>query len=209
MGESIKNAIAIQSVTYTFMSTATTSTLGGTLSAALVQYNKFDGTYTTVQSLGTVSIPAPDTWSGSLSYGGNTAATYQQSFDLSFTDTANLNPSATYVILLTNTTTTLVGDTPTSIATSFGLGAVTTTLTGTGVADLGGGLYQNGTDGLLYNPGSNWTFSDVSFVPSGNTIPSPEPTTVAAMAGLVLVAGLVFFRLRQRQGTQAAFATIA
>jgi hypothetical protein len=198
-GEEITNAIAIQSVTYTFLSTSING-LGASLSAALVQLGG-GGSYSTIASLGTINIPNVNTWTGTLTYGQTTAYTYQGSLNLSFTDTSNLNPSNTYAVLLTNT-----GNT----GTSFGLGYINLPLTGPGTSDLVGAGYNYGT-GIYAAPGSNWTFSDVTFVPGGNTIPSPEPATLAAWAGVILVAGLVFFRLRQRQGAEAipAFTTIA
>lgn len=190
-GEGITGVKALEAVTYTFMSTAPTSATGGTLDASLVLWNGANnGTYTTVQSLGSVTIPPPDTWSGSLSYGATTAVTYQQSFDLSFTNTANLNPSATYMVLLTNTS---------AGSLSFGLGEDTIGASGPGTQYLNGAEYIK-SSGLVGIDAGDWTFSDVSLVPSGNTIPTPEPTTVAAMACALLVGGLVIYRLRQRQG---------
>jgi hypothetical protein len=206
-GEAVTGIMALQSVTYTFMSTAASSNTGGTLSASLDIWNSSTGAITPVQSLGTVTIPAPDTWSGSLTYQQITAVTYQQSFDLSFTDVNNLNPSLDYVVLLTNTG---------AGSLSFGLGDVTTGVSGPGSqylysTALQGGALEQSHSGAVGDTGNDWTFSDVTVVPGGGFIPSPEPITVAAWAGVILVAGLVFFRLRQRQGAAAApaFATIA
>jgi hypothetical protein len=199
-GEAITGAKAIETVTYTFLSTAAASTTGASLSAALVQWS--GSTYSVVQSLGTVSIPAPNTWTGSLTYQSISAVTYQQSFDLSFTNTANLNPAATYSVLLTNNS---------ASSTSFGLGFITNPVTGTGTQYLAGEAEgSTAGNGALTAP-FNWTFSDVSVLPSGNSIPTPEPTTMAALAAALLVAGLVVYRLRQRQITEAApaFANVA
>jgi hypothetical protein len=196
-GEGITGVTALEAVTYTFMSTSAGSATGGSLAATLVQWN--GSNYTLVQSLGTVSIPAPDTWSGSLTANSITAVTYQQSFDLSFTNTTPLIAADTYVVLLTNTG---------AGSLSFGLGLDTLGASGPGTQYLAGGSEQKG-NGLATGAGGDWTFSDVTLLPSGNTIPTPEPATVAAIMGAILVAGLVLFRLRQRQGTQAAFATIA
>jgi hypothetical protein len=205
-GEAITNAIAIQSVTYTFASTQLTSAAGGTLAASLVQWNGTSfGTaaYTTIASLGTVNIPAPDTWTQSVAYDGGVTTVFEQSFNLSFTDQANLNPNDIYAVLLTNTSSTS--------SLTFGLGEIDSGLSGTGTQDLFDGLKQTGGVNTLNDPGTNWTFSDVSFVPRNNALPAPEPATVAAWAGLILVAGLVFYRLRQQQGadTAPAFARIS
>ncbi len=194
LGEALTGVIAIESVTYTFVSSTLSSNVGGTLDAALVQWNQTNNTYTTVQSLSPVSINAPDTWTDSISYNNGNASTYSSSvtFDLSFTNTANLTPADAYVVLLSNTS---------SQATTFGLGTVNAALTGPYVGNLADGVYTNAANTRLVDPTTNWTFSSISAVPVGNVVPSaaPESGTIAAMAGVVLVAGLVVYRMRQRR----------
>lgn len=204
-GEAFTNVLALESVEYTFLSTALTSNAAGTLNATLVELGSNSGTkfsYTTVANLGTINVPAPSTWEsnangGSLTYGSITAYTYNASIDLSFTNLENLNPDATYVVLLTNTG---------SAATSFGLGLIQN-----GVNDpsntLDNNFYSTGNVSYpLTDEGLDWTFQSIEVIPGGNVIPVPEPRTVAALAGCALAAGLVLFRLRQRRnGMNAGF----
>jgi len=190
MGQTFTGVIAVQSMTYTFLTAAASNSAAGQLTATFGEWNggSFVGTPTSVS---TITVPASATWESSLTVNSTNYKTFDAPIDLSFTLHANLNPTLTYALMLTSETNT-----------GFGLGII-----------------SNGSDEFTYGygfpwgnqfTGADWTFTQIGVVPEGNELPTiPESSTVAALLGAALVGGLVTFRLRQRRQQLAPVATAA
>ncbi len=216
MGQTFTNALAVQSMTYNFFLGSGGASSDVTLSAVFGEWNLATADFiegTTVSLNGGAFIPASgSTPNGSawgapesnLVNGHGSYPTYTFQFDLTdvaaWTDTNTLLNAVTgyttsagsvYALMLTNS----------GAATSLALGQTNTNVFAYGQAYLGGGPDPE-------NYSRDWTFSQLSITPNPVI---PESSTVAAILGCVLVAGLVGFRLRQQRQQQLApvAATIA
>jgi len=188
-GETFTNLYGISSLTYNFFGSPAANT---TLSAEFAVWNgsgdNFDpANYVVVHDFGTFTVnqfvaPNANGWT-TLTNGHGSFNTFAQQFDFSnlaedsnpLTSYFETSPSATYALLVTNTTGT---------TTNFGIG-------------FSGNSFSFGT--ALIGVGSvtqDYTFSQIAVV---TTDPVPESSTIASVLALVLVAGLVIFRLRQRK----------
>lgn len=186
LGQTFTNVSAVKSMTYDFFAGSGGST-ATSLSAVFGQWNGSSFVNGTTVSFGSIPVPAEggSGWTTSLTNGtgGNTYANFAYTFDLT-TLTSGLidstygyltNPNNTYALMLTNS----------GAATGLGLGLTN--------AD----VFAYGATNMGFN---DWTFAQIVVAPGNQQLtPIPESGTVAAFAGVVLVAGLVLLRLRQRQ----------
>jgi hypothetical protein len=171
-GETFTNIEAISSLTYNFFKAGTNST-SASFSAVFSEWNAGNSTWSTLQNFGSFTVPASTSW-GSLTNTNGTFATFAQTF--SFGSLLITDPTKTYALLLTNTTGT---------NTNFGIGTVFDSFTYGSTAVIDGG--------------NDYTFSQIVVVPGGNTVPVPEPATIASLFAATFVVGLVSFRVRQRR----------
>ncbi|MBI5426291.1 MAG: hypothetical protein HZA32_19625 [Opitutae bacterium] len=185
-GQTFTGVYSVQSMTYNFFAGAGGSSAATNLSATFGQWNGSSFVGGTTVSFGTINIPASN--SGWAPLPNNTSPggpynTYAYTFDLttlvspmiSATYGYNTSPGNTYALMLTD----LTG------GTNLGLGVTNIDAFAYGATNIG------------FN---DWTFSQISVF----TTPVPEASTVASLAALVLVAGLVALRLRQRRALQPA-----
>jgi hypothetical protein len=173
--QTFSNVLQVESMTYRFAS-ASNSAAALNLSASFVEWNNTSNVSTAigsvVQNVGSITVPATSTWS----YDSDLNVYY---FDYTITLSQVTNPSLTYALVLTSTTSSTIG-LSFSNDDSFALGD---------------NVRQTNAGGALTNLGTDWGFSQLVVEPA----PTPESGTVAAIAGALLVAGLVGFRLRQRR----------
>lgn len=182
LGQTFTNVYSVQSMTYNFFASGGTSAATN-LSATFGQWNTGTSSFVggTTVSFGTITVPASNSgWSvlANNTQPGGPYMTYSYTFDLtslvapmiSATYGYLTSPSSTYALMLTD----LTG------GTNLALGLTNTNSFAFGATNLG------------FN---DWTFSQI--VVSTSAI--PEASTVASLAALVLVAGLVALRLRQRR----------
>ena len=194
LGQTFTNVSAVKSMTYDFFAGTGGNNTPTTLSAVFGQWNGSSFVNGSTVSFGTINVPAQggSGWTSTLTNGtnGNTYANFAYTFDLSTLSSGLIdstygyltNPNNTYALMLTNTT---VDNNNSSIATGLALGLTN--------AD----VFAYGATNLGFN---DWTFAQIVVAPGNQQLtPIPEPSTVAAIAGAVFVAGLVVLRLRQRQ----------
>jgi len=185
-GEVFTNVLAIDSMTYNFFTTGTSS--AAQLSATFGQWNPITHTFVgTTLNLGTINVPASTSWAP-LVIGINTYNTFTASFDITTANSGlyTTNPSLDYALMLTQIT-------PGNL--NFGVGLTNAE------SDF---AYGFGSFGTGVPAGADFTFAQIVVTPNPTI---PEPSTVASILAGVLVAGLVGFRLRQRR--QLALAPIA
>lgn len=184
--QTFTNVSAVKSLTYDFFTTATASSVTArTFTATFGEWNGSALVGGTTFSIPNFTVPDATTWS-TQTVGGFTGLTYQVTVDFSsaLNDPKIWNPTYGYVTDSTKTYAMVIHNT--GAATQMGLG----------FTDIDS--YANGT--ATFNPGVDYVFSQITTVPGNQTlVPVPESSTVAAIAGSVLVAGLVTFRLRQRR----------
>ncbi|MBX3736534.1 MAG: hypothetical protein KF715_07595 [Candidatus Didemnitutus sp.] len=184
-GETFTGVYSVQTMTYNFFAG------GGTpgavsLAATFGQWNGSNFVGGTTVSFGTIVIPASNAggWSNLQNNTNGSYTSYSATFDfttivspfVSATYGYITNPANTYALMLTDQTG----------GTNLGLGFINTNPFAYGAA---------APFGI-----NDWTFSQV--VVSTSAI--PEASTVASLAALVLVAGLVALRLRQRRALALA-----
>lgn len=172
--QTFSNVSQVASMTYLFASYNNVGTAAATFSASFVEWNTTTNTAgAVVQSLGTLTVPASNTWTDFVA--GDEGSIYTYGLEVTLNEVTD--PLKSYALVLTsNQTRTLMGFTLTnSDAFSHGY------------------AYSNGN-----YTGLDWGFSQLVVEPAGLT-PIPESGTVAGIAAGVLVAGLVGFRLRQRK----------
>lgn len=177
---------AMQQMVYKFTSSNPASGTGMSLSVKLVEWNPNALTAvaavgTTVHDFGSQAITAPNTWTESLAGG-------MMGFDLALnlvpTYGANgitLDPSKTYAMMMVSATGSPGGS---------GIGLA---FTNDDSFAFGAATRQSTTTAMNQDLGYDWGFTQtvVTVV--------PESSTIAALAGALLVAGLVALRLRQRR----------
>ncbi len=188
-GEIFTNVIAIDSMTYNLFTTG--SPLATHLTATFGQWDTTLNAFTgSTLDLGTFLVPTIGGWD-SISIGGDDPiSTFAITLDITAANGGNLyttNQNLSYAVMLTQ-----VEGYGVSGSRGFGVGKTD------GETDFlygKGGLVSN--TGAYSNAGADYTFSQIAITPY--VAPTPESGTVAAIAGAVLVAGLVGFRLRQRR----------
>lgn len=188
MGQTFSNVTAISSMTYTFVS-ASNASAAGTLQATFGEWNGSSFVNGTTTDMGIINVPSSSTWAtdpNGATLVRNATTYYAFNSTLSFNSLYLTNPSKTYAMMLTNTS---------GGATSFGLGLV--------LPDSG---FSYGS-GYPFSGVGDWAFSQIVLTPADLT-PVPESSTVAAIFGTTLVAGLAGFRARQRRKNAAAAATL-
>lgn len=187
-GQTFTNLYGISSLTYNFFGAPGVNT---TLTAVFAKWNSGDQAdptnYSVVHNFGTFTVNQytgvnQNGWS-QITNGNGTFNTFAQQFSFSnlaedvnvLTTWFETSPTATYALLLTNTT----GST-----TPFGLGFAANS-------------FSYGAARVGVDSGSqDYTFSQIAVV---TTNPVPESSTVAAILGCLLVAALVVFRIRQQR----------
>ncbi len=183
--QTFSNVSAVQTMTFNFFTTS--SNTGTTFTATFGQWNGSSFVGGTTISLPGFTTTDSTTW-GTQTIGSFTGKTYQVALDLSSVSSLLTNPTYGYTTNSANTYAMLLTDTSGGGA-SIGLGLNTTDPINTGSFGFSGGTVFGTSD---------WVFSSLSVVP-GNVALVPESSTVAGIAGAVLVAGLVVLRLRQRR----------
>jgi len=187
LGQTFTNVSAVKSMTYDFFSGSGGNVVDTQLTAVFGQWNGSSFVGGTTVSFGTITIPAANSgqWASTLANGpaNNTYANFAYQFDLS-TLSSNLidptygyltNPNNTYALMLTNT----------GAADELALGLTNSNAFIYGAAD------GFGT--------KDWTFAQLVVAPGNqNLTAAPEPATVAAICGALLVGGLIVLRVRQR-----------
>lgn len=176
---------AMQQMTYKFSTTNAGATSGITINAKLVEWNTAAVTAAaavgaTVHDFGSMAIAAPNTWTETLSPG---IVGYDVQFDFvpGYGVTGiGLDPSKTYALMLVS---------PTGTGTT-GIGL---TFSNDDSFAFGTAARQSGATAMTQDMGFDWGFTQTTVTVV------PESSTVAAIAGALLVAGLVGFRLRQRR----------
>lgn len=190
-GEIFTDVSAVKALTYNFFAGSANGNTSAatTLSATFGEWNTSNNTFVggTTVSFGTITVPASGTagWVSTLSITGDTYANYSYTFDFTTLSGALIdanygyltNASKSYALMLTNTT---------GIVTNLGLG-----------------LSNSDTFAYGYAKGASdydYVFSQIVVVPGNQPLsPVPEASTMVSLAALVLVAGLIFLRLRQRR----------
>lgn len=178
----------VQSMTYRFASSS--NSFGPlNLTANFVQWNTAGNTVatavgTTVQSVGTITIPGSTSWSYD-----SVRNTYYYDYQIVLNQATSA--TQTYAMLLQSATNSSIGLSFTN-SNAFAYGAMAQQFDATNVGTL---------------PFFDWGFSQLVVAPY--VAPTPESGTVAAIAGVVLVAGLVGLRLRQRRQLALAPVTAA
>ncbi|MBS0633409.1 MAG: hypothetical protein JSS11_15985 [Verrucomicrobia bacterium] len=167
----------VQSMTYRFASSS--NSFGSlNLTATFVEWNGGSsvGTAvgTTVQSVGTITIPGSSSWSYD-----NARSTYYYDYQIVLNQATS--GTQTYAMLLQTST----GGSPIGLS-----------YTNTDAFSYGTLAQQYPGSFVLANPFQDWGFAQLVVAP---VVPTPESGTMAAIAGAVLVAGLVGLRLRQRR----------
>lgn len=203
-GELFTDLLGIQSVTYNFFNNGSSSATQ--LSAKFAEWNgtglpNFNGSlatvdarFTTLVDFGTFTVPAftggvDDGWV-SFTNDFGTFDTFEQQFDFQFLPEAingvlTLDASKTYALIISNTS---------GATTSFGIGLVAKPDEDEPLLPT---AFVNGYAGIGNNSfGTDYTFSQIAIIPTSAV---PESSTVAAVLGCALVAGLVGYRLRQRR----------
>lgn len=167
----------VQSMTYRFASTST-SEAALNITANFVTWNNTSNintaTGSTVQSVGSITIPASSTWNFDP-----VRHTYYFDYQIVLDQVTNANQ--TYAMVLQS-----------SVDSGIGI-----SFTNDDAFAYGEATRQNSSGGGLSYFGSDWGFSQLVVAPY--VAPTPEAGTMAGIAGAVLVAGLVGFRLRQRR----------
>lgn len=178
--QTFTNVSAVQSMTFNFFTTS--STTGDSFSATFGEWNGSTLVGGTTVSFTNFTVPASGTWTNQT-VGTFNGPTYQQLLDLTTLTNPNVNgtfgyltdSSKTYAMVLTN-----LGS-----GSTVGLGLNTSNPFSFG--------------GSNFGP-ADWVFSQMAVYEGNQTlVPIPETSTVAAIAGAVLVAGLVIVRTRQRR----------
>lgn len=198
MGQTFTDILAINSLTFTFLSYNTTSAIGGSLTATFGEWNTATSSFVggTTVALGNIAVAAPNTWGSSI-ISGSMVANFSATLDLSFTQYGtNMDPNSTYAILLTNNS---------ASTTSFGLALAPNVFSPNGLANPDG--IGDGAATTPFNT-FDWGFSSLIYVPDGNVVPVPESSTIAAIVGIILVAGLASFRIVQRRKQALAAAVV-
>ncbi len=178
-GQTLSDILAVQQMTYRFVTSSTTPISATTINASFVEWNNAGAATATLVDFGSVVIPASSdpSW-GTTSVGSTTFHTYDYTFSV---DLLNLSAASTYALIFSPTASTSL---------AFGLnnfGAASNFASGHAII--------SGWDQLP----QDWAFQNVVYVPQGNFVPVPETSTVAVVFAAVLVAGLVFMRTRQRR----------
>jgi len=191
-GEVFTNVLAIKSMTYNFFTGTSGNNIASTLTAVFGQWNGSGFVNGTTVDFGTITIPAATSgqWSSTLAndaHSGGAFLNFAYTFDLSSISSSFTN--ATYGYL-------------TNASNSYAMMLTLQDSNDTGVAlgEISGNPfaygYEEGT------PSRDWTFAQLAVVPNDgdhSIAPAPEPATVAAMCAALLIGGLAFLRLRQRQ----------
>lgn len=177
---------AMQKMVYKFTSSNATSSSGMSLDVKLVEWNPNAVTAAasvgaTVHDFGAQSITAPNTWTETL---GGGMIGFDLTLDLVPTygvTGITLDPSKTYAMMMVSATGTPGGS---------GIGLA---FTNDDSFAFGAAARQSTVTAMNQDLGYDWGFTQtvVTVV--------PESSTVAAIAGALLVAGLVGLRLRQRR----------
>jgi hypothetical protein len=177
---------AMQQMLYKFTSSNASSSSSMALEVKLVEWNPNALTAAasfgaTVHDFGTQTITAPNSWTESL---GSGMIGYDLKLDLVPTYGATgitLDPSKTYAMMMISTTGTPSGS---------GIGLA---FTNDDSFAFGTAARQSTATAMNQDLGYDWGFTQtvVTVV--------PESSTIAAIAGALLVAGLVALRLRQRR----------
>jgi len=178
----------VQSMTYRFASSS--NSFGSlNLTATFVEWNGGStvatSVGTTVQSVGTITIPGSGSWS--YDSGRNT---YYYDYQLVLNQATDADK--TYAMLLQTST----------AGSPIGL-----SFTNSDAFEYGTLAQQYSTTGVASIPFQDWGFAQLVVAPY--VAPTPESGTMAAIAGAVLVAGLVGLRLRQRRQLALAPVTAA
>lgn len=183
-GQTFTGVYSVKNMTYNFFAGAGGVSAATNLSATFGQWNGSSFVGGTTVSFGTINIPASNSgWSllANNTSPGGPYSTYEYVFDLttlispmiSASYGYNTSPGNTYALMLTD----LTG------GTNLGLGLTNTNAFAYGATNIG------------FN---DWTFSQISV----STSAIPEASTVASLAALALVAGLVALRIRQRRAAE-------
>ncbi len=186
------NVSAVHSMTFNFFATSTPSA-ASEFTATIGQWNGSALIGATSVSLGNFTVPATGDWS-TATIGSFSGLTYQKSFDLTSILDPLVHPTFGYLTNSANTYAMVISQTsgPNTIA----LGANFTNPLQTSLTGFDGATNLGTTD---------WVFSQMSVYAGSQTlVPIPESSTVAAIAGAVLVAGLVIVRTRQRRQAASA-----
>lgn len=188
-GEIFTNVVAIDSMTYNLFTAGSpqATQLVATFGQWDTTLNAFTGP---TLNLGTFNVPTLGGWSSVSIAGDDPIATFEIVLDITAANGGNLyttNQNLSYAVMLTQ-----VEGFGVFGSRGFGIGK---TDSETDFLYGKGGLYSN--TGSYTNAGTDYTFSQIAITPY--VAPTPESGTVAAIAGAVLVAGLVGFRLRQRR----------
>lgn len=205
LGQTFSNVYSVSSMTYNFFIGAGGSTSSTNLTATFGQWNGSSFIAGTTVTFGTITIPPSSAWTASLTNSFNTYSTYQLTFDLTNTGSNPIINSTLASPVTSGVTLDSVYGYMTSPSSTY---ALLLTNTG-GASNLALGLTN--TDAFAYGSASplnfnDWTFAQIAVQTSN---PVPESSTVAAILGATLVAGLVIFRLRQQRQLVPVSATAA
>lgn len=184
--QTFTNVSAVHSMTFNFFTSSSTS--GSTFSATFGEWNGSSFVSGTTVSFSNFSVTASGTWGAPQSIGNFNGISFTQSFDFTLLGGSQIHPTYGYVTDASKTYAMVLTDQGGSTSISLG------------VNNFGGG--STFPFGATNTGSGDYVFSQISVVPGLVVI--PEASTVAAIAGAVLVAGLVIVRTRQRRQLVAA-----
>lgn len=182
--QTFTNVSAVHSMTFNFFTSSSTS--GSTFTATFGEWNGSSFVGGTTVSFGSFNVTASSNWGSSQSIGNFNGISFTQGFDFTTLSGPLIDPTYGYLTDYTKTYAMVLVDQNGSTSISLGVNNFN-----------GGSTFPFGAT----NTGSgDYVFSQISVAPGNqNLTPVPEASTVAAIAGAVLVAGLVIVRTRQRR----------
>lgn len=187
--QTFTNVSAVHSMTFNFFTSSSTS--GSTFSATFGEWNGSSFEAGTTVSFSNFNVSASSSWGAPQSIGNFTGISFTQSFDFTTLAGPLIDPTYGYLTDFTKTYAMMLVDQNGSTSISLG------------VNNFGGG--STFPFGATNTGSGDYVFSQISVAPGNqNLTPVPEASTVAAIAGGVLVAGLVIVRTRQRRQLAAA-----
>jgi hypothetical protein len=202
--QTFSNVSAVQSMTFNFFTTSSPAA-ASTFTATFGQWNGSSFVGGTTVSFGTINVPTTTDntpilgpsaaqvnasgWTNNGPIGNFNGFSVQRMFDFTSLIDPLVSPTYGYTTSSSNTYAMMI--TQTSGPNTLALGAnFTNPLQTSGV----------GFDGTTNLGTTDWVFSQMAvYAGNQNLTAVPESSTVAAIAGVVLVAGLVTMRMRQRR----------
>lgn len=182
--QTFTNVSAVHSMTFNFFTSS--GTVGSTFSATFGEWTGSAFQAGTTVTFSNFTVSPSTSWGAPQSIGNFNGISFTQSFNFTSLASPLIDSHYGYVTDSTKTYAMLLTDQGGSTTLSLGVNNSNS-----------GNPFAYGTT----NTGSgDYVFSQIRVLPGDQPlVPVPEPSTYAAVAGSVFVAGLVFLRTRQRR----------